>query len=59
MIHKLRGGVSIVEQDTIENISYPIENYFLKIFLIFFTFILCNFLVPTGPKPAQISISVP
>ena len=50
IIHKSRGEVSLVEQDTTEYVSQPIKihSYFFKIvFFIFLTFILCNLLVRT------------
>ena len=51
IIHKSRGKISLVEQDTIENVSAAylklIINFLRKNFNFFFTFILCNFLVRT------------
>ena len=41
IIHKLRGEVSLVEQDTIEYIPQPIKNSIV----IYLTLVLCNFLV--------------
>ena len=39
IIDKSRGEVSLLEQDSIENVSKPIKNIYI------FSFILCNFLV--------------
>ena len=50
IIHKSRSGISLVEQDTIEYVSWPIKiHYYIikKKKYLFFPFILCNFLVQT------------
>ena len=48
IIHKSRGEVSLVEQDTIKNDSAAYLKFIIIFFgnnFFFFTFILCNFLV--------------
>ena len=54
-IQKSHGAVSLVEQDTIENVSWPIQksSNFKIFFLIFFTLILCNFLERMQQQTAQ------
>ena len=62
IIHKLRGEVSLLEQSTIEYVSVAYFKFMIKFFLNCPQKLLIIgpiFLVlPIGPKPAQISISV-